>query len=164
MVGTPAGGTLYARFGFRAPFIFGEICTAVDLLLRLLIVERDVAIRWGYDPSTCRDINFVADLQAASSPNFSSDAIGPSTSRFTPVQPSLEQITAPADSEQNPSTPDPCVPSSNHLTVSEMSLVHKPPLPLLSVIRLLGQSPRAVVALTMSLIYGYVAVITRSPC
>ncbi|KAG1757941.1 major facilitator superfamily domain-containing protein [Suillus lakei] len=26
LVGSPAGGALYTRFGFRAPFIFGEIC------------------------------------------------------------------------------------------------------------------------------------------
>ncbi|KAG8220121.1 major facilitator superfamily domain-containing protein [Butyriboletus roseoflavus] len=151
MVGTPAGGTLYARFGFRAPFIFGEICTAVDLFLRLLIIEKDVAIRWGYDPATCRDVNFVANLQASSLPNRSSDPIGSST--FTPLQPSPEQIPALGDPKQNPPPLDPCVSSSNNLTVSEISLVRKP-LPLLPVIRLLGQSSRAVVALTMSLIYG----------
>lgn len=160
MVGTPAGGTLFARFGFRAPFIFGEICTAVDLILRFLIIERDVAIRWGYDPATCRDVNVAADLEAPSSPRRSSDAIGPSTTSLTPLQPSSQQTPTLGDPKQNPSTLNPCVPSSNNLTVSETSLVRKP-LPLLSVIRLLGQSPRAVVALVMSLIYGYVAVTSR---
>lgn len=163
MVGTPAGGTLFARFGFRAPFIFGEICTVVDLILRFLIIERDVAIKWGYDPATCRDVNIVADLEAPSSPHHSSDAMSPSTTTLTPLQPSSEQTPTLSDPKQNPRTPDSCVPSSNNLTVSETSLVRKP-LPLLSVIRLLGQSPRAVVALAMSLIYGYVAVASRWSC
>lgn len=160
MVGTPAGGTLYGRFGFHAPFIFGEICTAVDLILRLLIIERDVALRWGYDPATCQHVNVVADLESSSSPHHSSDTIGPRTSGLNPVQPTPEQTPTLVIPKQNPTPLDLHAPSSNNLTVSEVSLVRKP-LPMLSVIRVLGQSPRAVVALTMSLIYGYVSMTSR---
>lgn len=160
MVGTPAGGSLYTRFGFRAPFIFGEICTVVDLILRLLIVERDVAIRWGYDPATRQDVNVVADLEAPSSTHRVSDNTGPSPSALIPAHPSPEQNTAVVIPEQAPGTVDSRAPSTNN---SETSLVRKP-LPMLSVMRLLGQSPRALVALTMSLIYGYVLLTCRSSC
>jgi DHA1 family solute carrier family 18 vesicular amine transporter 1/2 len=163
MVGTPAGGGLYTRFGFHAPFIFGGICTVVDLILRLLIIERDVAIRWGYDPATRQHVNTVADLEASSSPHHSSHAMGPSALALTPVYPLLEQTTALVDPKLNPSTPNTRTPSSNNLTMSEIPLVRKP-LPMLSVIGLLGQSPRAVVALIMSLIYGYVVVTSRWSC
>ncbi|KAF8550301.1 MFS general substrate transporter [Imleria badia] len=145
MVGTPAGGSLYTRFGFRAPFIFGEICTLVDLILRLLIIERDVALRWGYDPATRQHVNVVADLEAPSLSHRSPDNAGSSP----------EQNTTVVDPEPTPSTLDSRTPSANNLTLSEISLVRKP-LPMLSVIRLLGQSSRAVVALIMSLIYGTV--------
>ncbi|KAI9572634.1 MFS general substrate transporter [Boletus coccyginus] len=125
MVGSPAGGILYARFGFRAPFVFGEICTLIDLVLRSLIIERDIAIKWGYDPATRQDVNVVTDLEASSPPHHPSD---------------------------NPSTPDSRT-LSNNLVLSDVSLVRKS-LPMLSVMRLLGQSPRAVAALIMSLAYG----------
>ncbi|KAG1735165.1 hypothetical protein EDD22DRAFT_760984, partial [Suillus occidentalis] len=50
LVGSPAGSALYTRFGFHAPFIFASLCVVVDLFLRILIIERDVALKWGYDP------------------------------------------------------------------------------------------------------------------
>lgn len=158
MVGTPVGGSLYARFGFRAPFIFGEICTAVDLILRLLIIERDAALTWGYDPATCQYISLTTDLESSASPHRSSDPVGPASSRPDPVQPTPETLVS---SKQNTVALDFHAPSSTNLTISEVSLVRKP-LPLLSVIRLLGQSPRAVVALIMSLVYGYVPITSRS--
>ncbi|KAI0651431.1 MFS general substrate transporter [Trametes meyenii] len=46
LVGPPVAGALDERFGFRGPFIFGVIVTAVELIGRLLIIERKEAIRW----------------------------------------------------------------------------------------------------------------------
>jgi len=46
LVGPPVGGTLYDRFGWRAPFIFSIILVAIDLLMRLFIIEKHVALRW----------------------------------------------------------------------------------------------------------------------
>ncbi|EJD55284.1 MFS general substrate transporter [Auricularia subglabra TFB-10046 SS5] len=43
---TPLGGLLYGRMGYRAPFIFGMICAAVDLLGRILVIEKADADRW----------------------------------------------------------------------------------------------------------------------
>ncbi|KAG6371621.1 MFS general substrate transporter [Boletus reticuloceps] len=143
VVGTPAGGALYTRFGFRAPFIFGEICTLVDLFLRFLIIERDVALKWGYDPATGKNVNITTDLEASSTPH---DATVPSASK--PSDP------ASVDPKQEPSTLDSPTPADIPST-SEIPLVREP-LPLLIVIHQLGHTPRAVVALFMSLIYGTV--------
>ncbi len=44
LLGAPIGGPLYARFGFRGPFIFGVIVSLPDLVLRLLVIgERDTS-------------------------------------------------------------------------------------------------------------------------
>ena len=51
LVGPPVGGALFNRFGFRGPCIFGVIITMVDLVGRLLIIERKDAIRYGFDPA-----------------------------------------------------------------------------------------------------------------
>jgi DHA1 family solute carrier family 18 vesicular amine transporter 1/2 len=50
LIGPPVAGTLYQRWGFRAPFIFGIIVTGIDLLARLLLVERHEAAKWGVGP------------------------------------------------------------------------------------------------------------------
>ncbi|KAF8446288.1 MFS general substrate transporter [Boletus edulis BED1] len=148
VVGTPAGGALYTRFGFRAPFIFGEICTLVDLFLRFLIIERDVALKWGYDPATGKNVNITKDLEASSMPH---DATAPSASRPDTVHPS-DPVSA--DPKQEPSTLDSRT-SADIPPTSEIPPVRQP-LPLLIVIHQLGHTPRAVVALIMSLIYGTV--------
>ena len=50
LIGSPVAGTLYQRWGFRAPFIFGILITGLELLVRLLLIERHEAMRWGIDP------------------------------------------------------------------------------------------------------------------
>ncbi|ETW87640.1 major facilitator superfamily, partial [Heterobasidion irregulare TC 32-1] len=53
LIGPPVGGGLYSRFGFRAPFIFSITITALDLIGRLLIIERKDALSWGTGPAVC---------------------------------------------------------------------------------------------------------------
>lgn len=43
---TPLGGLLYGRLGYRAPFIFGMICAAIDLVGRILVIEKADADKW----------------------------------------------------------------------------------------------------------------------
>ncbi|KAH7918125.1 MFS general substrate transporter [Leucogyrophana mollusca] len=43
LIGPPVGGALYARWGYRAPFVFGMIFTAIDFVGRLLVVEKMAA-------------------------------------------------------------------------------------------------------------------------
>jgi MFS family permease len=50
LVGPPVGGSLYKKFGFRGPFIFGIVAALFDLAGRLLVIERGTALKWGADP------------------------------------------------------------------------------------------------------------------
>ncbi|GAA6020653.1 hypothetical protein JCM10207_007811 [Rhodosporidiobolus poonsookiae] len=42
-IGPPVGGTLYHRLGYKAPFVFSLVLVGVDMLLRLLLIEKHVA-------------------------------------------------------------------------------------------------------------------------
>jgi len=53
--GPPVAGTLYANYGFRAPFYLGMAFAGVDLIARLLLIERKDAIPWGVDPTSDLD-------------------------------------------------------------------------------------------------------------
>jgi DHA1 family solute carrier family 18 vesicular amine transporter 1/2 len=66
LVGPPVAGSLYKRWGFRAPFIFGIIVTGIDLLARLLLIERHEAMRWGIDPMAIAASGKEKDPEAAS--------------------------------------------------------------------------------------------------
>ena len=66
LVGPPVAGALYKHWGFRAPFIFGIIVTGIDLLVRLLLIERHEAMRWGIDPMTIAASGKERDPEAAS--------------------------------------------------------------------------------------------------
>lgn len=45
-MGPPLGGVLFEKLGFRAPFILSIAFASVDLIGRLLIIERAEAIKW----------------------------------------------------------------------------------------------------------------------
>lgn len=51
LLGSPIGGLLYARFGFRGPFIFGIIVSLPDLVFRLLVIGERGACRPGLSSS-----------------------------------------------------------------------------------------------------------------
>ncbi|GAA5855560.1 hypothetical protein JCM9279_005121 [Rhodotorula babjevae] len=51
-IGPPVGGVLYERLGYRAPFIFSIVLVAIDLALRIVMIEKHQALRWiraGHD-------------------------------------------------------------------------------------------------------------------
>ncbi|KAH0590231.1 hypothetical protein J132_01681 [Termitomyces sp. J132] len=50
LIGPPVGGALFTRFGYRGPFILGIAWTVVDLIARLLIIERKEALEYSIDP------------------------------------------------------------------------------------------------------------------
>ncbi|KAJ7139595.1 major facilitator superfamily domain-containing protein [Mycena epipterygia] len=63
LAGPPLGGALYNRFGFRGPFICGIIVAVVDLIGRLLIIERKDALRWNVDPAAVSTPANETDLE-----------------------------------------------------------------------------------------------------
>ncbi|KAK7026072.1 hypothetical protein VNI00_015718 [Paramarasmius palmivorus] len=52
LLGPPLGGALYERFGFRGVCIFGIIGAVIDLVARLIVIERKDALEWGFDPQS----------------------------------------------------------------------------------------------------------------
>lgn len=52
------GGVLYARMGYRAPFVFSLALIGVDLLLRLFIIEKHVALKY------IRAGHYIPDFEA----------------------------------------------------------------------------------------------------
>jgi MFS family permease len=61
LAGPPIGGALYSRFGFRGPFICGIIVSFIDLIGRLLILERKDALLWDFDPAAA--VPAVAEVE-----------------------------------------------------------------------------------------------------
>ena len=45
-MGPPIGGVLFEKLGFRAPFVLGIGLTFVDLIGRLLVIEKGEAVKW----------------------------------------------------------------------------------------------------------------------
>ena len=131
VLGPPIGGALYSRFGFRGPFIFGIIFAWVDLLGRLVIIERKDALKWGHDPHNPSGLPGNGGETAISSPN-------PQDQRGEKVDPnSTEQ----GETNINPEGGQPAP---------------RKPLSQVAVLLRLAKSPRAVAASMISLIYGYV--------
>ncbi|KAI8374429.1 major facilitator superfamily domain-containing protein [Radiomyces spectabilis] len=57
MVGLPSGGVLYSKLGYQAPFIASMIFCVIDLLMRLIIIERSTAPReWFMQDDEVEDV------------------------------------------------------------------------------------------------------------
>ncbi|KAI6005059.1 MFS general substrate transporter [Pisolithus orientalis] len=155
LVGSPVGGALYSRFGFHGPFIFGSICAALDLLARLLVIERHEAIAWGVDPwavyhppaGSASAACLVTDVQRPPT-SMPSDSVLTVTTAISDQTNVLELGLITPESPRRRSL-------AGMLQDSEAALVRKPS-SLLSVITDLLRSPRALTALFMSLVYGVV--------
>ncbi|KAI6134157.1 MFS general substrate transporter [Pisolithus croceorrhizus] len=152
LVGSPVGGALYSRFGFHAPFIFGSICAALDLLARLLVIERHEAIGWGVDPwaaylppagSAACLIGGVQRPQASMPSDSVLTVMGTMSDHSNVLE--LGPITS--------GLPRQSLVGMQH--DDEAALVRKPS-SLLSVITSLVRSPRALTALFMAFVYGIV--------
>ncbi|KAF7967037.1 hypothetical protein HWV62_35996 [Athelia sp. TMB] len=133
VVGPPIGGLLYDHLGYRAPFIFSIIWTMIDLIGRLLIIERKDAVKWAYDPAALHTSSGV-ELEAPEAPVITDET--PATDATGSVtnineEPVLER--APSVAEPKPA-----------------------PLSLLAVIIKLLHSPRALMALLLSVVFGTV--------
>jgi len=143
VIGPPMGGALYSRFGFRAPFILGEICTIVDLLGRFLIIERKDLINWSVNPEA---LSGVYDSGTDFVPDDNGTTDG--TTENTPLLHSSRPL--PADITSIGSIDDRNGTRSSY----EDGTVRDQPLSLVAVVTELAKSSRALVALIITLSYG----------
>ncbi|RDB29583.1 putative MFS-type transporter C18.02 [Hypsizygus marmoreus] len=135
VIGPPVGGALYSRFGFRGPFIFGLGATVIDLLARIVAIERNEALRWGLDPWRLAPMALATgDAEAAQGEKSTEAAKEPSSEKKSEVNLSASPITGEASVVQE----------------------KRKPLSLLAVIIKLSKSPRAVVASIITLLYGII--------
>ncbi|KAI0271635.1 MFS general substrate transporter [Gloeopeniophorella convolvens] len=54
LVGPPVGGALFDRFGIRGPCLLGIAVIGLDMIGRLLLIERREALVWGFDPAAAK--------------------------------------------------------------------------------------------------------------
>jgi MFS family permease len=87
LLGAPVGGALYGAFGFRGPFIFGIIITVLDLIGRLLIIERKDALRYGYDPTLkmVHEKEQEADVEDGTAPTKAEKAVEGAAAQAVPA-------------------------------------------------------------------------------
>ncbi|CAG8654264.1 9515_t:CDS:10, partial [Acaulospora colombiana] len=56
LIGPPLGGVLHAKLGYRAPYIFCIALCVLDLIGRVLVIERETAEKWTHSqPSISTD-------------------------------------------------------------------------------------------------------------
>ena len=142
LVGPPVAGILYQSLGYRAPFIFGIIVTCLDLLARLLLIERHEAMKWGVDPMA---------IAAGSKEDLEAGVTGTEGAEHPPVpEPRPDQdeggITAEVKEEareRDQAEKHPQEPKQPRTTL----------LPHVALFRLM-KSPRAAVCIILTLIWG----------
>ena len=136
-IGPPVGGALFGRFGIRGPFIFSILVTAVDFLLRCLIIERKNAILYGIDP--------------AAPPQRPEDAIEEECT----IQ-ELEKADAKTGEETVPTAQANTEQKAEVQQAPEATDLRDQPLSLLGVLKVFLKSPRALATIFNTLTYGYV--------
>ncbi|KAK7468483.1 hypothetical protein VKT23_002990 [Stygiomarasmius scandens] len=139
LVGPPVGGALYERFGFRGPFIFGMIMAVLDLIARLVVVERKEALKWGIDPQRQHQKPESSPPNGSAEPALPTGAVNDGEKRTVERELGEGARTAPDEKEQK-----------------RKSEAKGKPLSLMSVLGRLCKSPRAVNTSVIILIYGIV--------
>ncbi|KAI5474614.1 hypothetical protein MNV49_002746 [Pseudohyphozyma bogoriensis] len=75
-IGPPVGGILAERMGYRSPFVFALCLLFVDLVLRILIVEKHVALQW---------IQKGVEIPGFEAPGYTPEPTSPTTSSATSI-------------------------------------------------------------------------------
>lgn len=136
LLGLPVGGAIFARFGYRGPFILAITWTAIDLTARLLIIERKEALQYGIDP---QQVDKCEDKGKQNDGNQNS------------IIPDRSTVKEPV--ETNPTRKSDVPP----LSCSDNDKQRKPSYTYLLVMFLkLTKSSRALVACMLTFAYGYV--------
>ncbi|KIM84636.1 hypothetical protein PILCRDRAFT_6257 [Piloderma croceum F 1598] len=145
VIGPPVGGLLYGRLGYRAPFVFSEICTILDLVGRLLIIERKYALEWGVDPAAVPTGKQAEAQHALDDVDISDGQLGDKDQLMSPHSPVSNA--SPAKAREGEVLSDA---EHGEATI----VVPVKPLSLHVVVIRLVKSSRALVALSLSLVWG----------
>ena len=150
LVGPPVGGALFDRFGIRGPCVFGLMAISVDLIGRLLLIERREALVWGFDPAA------ASSGHASDSASCADSRYGTFTTETGLSDESGRQASHTSVFRETGST-DPLQNRKAGTHGTPKFDTRDDPIPFLQVIRGLVMSSRAVTAVVNSLVYGYVA-------
>ncbi|KAG6837915.1 hypothetical protein H0H93_013068 [Arthromyces matolae] len=140
LIGPPAGGAIYSKFGYRGPFIFGIIWTVVDLIARLLIIERKEALKSGIDPQIRNPL--PADTESSDAAG--KQAVADEKQPHPGIDDKGELTMASGDVTEDKSRLE--APSAINQTI--------PPITLPRTVLRLAKSSRALVAFMMTFAYG----------
>ncbi|RPD81570.1 MFS general substrate transporter [Lentinus tigrinus ALCF2SS1-7] len=138
LVGPPVAGALDDRFGFRGPFIFGVITTALEFICRLLIIERKDAIRW--------DASLTGLVQSHGASRDRAYGATATDTEKRDEQP-VNTTTRPTDEENTAVTAPAREPATNEAQQS---------LSIVGLLLTLLKSPRAMAPVYLTFIYGVI--------
>ncbi|KAF9260826.1 MFS general substrate transporter [Marasmius fiardii PR-910] len=137
LIGPPVGGALYDRFGFRGTCLFGVIAAIVDLIARLIVIERKYALKWGFDPQNPVNATTTEPSNDGSTP--------------APMEEMKQEGTSGSTNADTPQTE----PTSDGSPKVHLSLA--------AVVLLLLKSPRAWTSILCILTAGMLATILEAP-
>jgi hypothetical protein len=145
------GGALFDRFGIRGPCLFSVIVISIDLVGRLLLIERKEALAWGFDPSASMNTASGHGLDPTSCTDplygtFTAETGSQGGRERQASDPSVSVGTNPTDSTLDGET-------GAHGALT--SVTQDDPISFFQVIKGLCMSSRAVAAVLNSLVSGY---------
>ncbi|KAG7100054.1 hypothetical protein E1B28_001839 [Marasmius oreades] len=141
LLGPPVGGALYDRFGFRGTCLFGVIAAFVDLIFRLIVIERKDALKWDFDPQIgAVNTTRPGDNASASAEQKNADGVVANVSQ--------------TNENENADTP-PSEPNSEGTSKVHLSLA--------AVVLFLLKEPRAWTSILCILISGIIATLLEAP-
>ncbi|EPQ61048.1 MFS general substrate transporter [Gloeophyllum trabeum ATCC 11539] len=170
LVGPPVGGALYHTFGYRGPFIFGIIVSVIDLIGRLLIIERKDALLWGIDPASLpepdQEQNAQPDNTDVREPQETKENItghmgGPQDVQTTPATSDVQRMDRPIEYKGDP-VDAPALAAKNlseavaPINPAEAHEAGKKYINAVAVLVRLSKSPRALSAFFVTIAYGIV--------
>lgn len=108
-IGPPVGGALYKRLGWNSPFIFCIVINAVDLAVRLLVLEKRLMHNWHPTEKARLEVLACAEATAAqtadngtvattadgATTNSAETAVTPTTPTAAPTEPKEEKHLSP---------------------------------------------------------------------
>ena len=135
---------MYNVFGFRGPFVFAIIVTMVDFVGRLLIIERKDALSWGIDPSAI-EVKSSEDTDI-----YVRFKLIPCNRNLMPHRNTMETRQRPPRLQVKLTQAS----RNKHHNLLQFSQPAPERLPMLKVIAMLLKFPRAIAAISVTLIKG----------